>query len=155
MQYAAAVLILAGLASAAAVPRQEADSETFHITEFGFSGTPHSVTSFYSFNVSDATDGSNSIQCLTTTNTSPAITFFNTTSCSDPAWSFSWTDAGNNQSTVAISHLKDGSGSTPFVAQRSFCQNDVKLNPGITPTGETYYLDIGDTSGQFDLNAIS
>lgn len=156
MQYSTAILALAGLTSAAVLPRQAASSETFHVTYFGFSGTPHSVISHYSFNVTDATnpaeDGSDSIQCSTTTNTSPSITFFNTTSCADPAWSFSWTDAGNNQSTVTISKAVDGA--SPYVATKNFCANDIKLNPGTSPTGATYYLDIGDTSSKFDLNAV-
>ena len=152
MQYTAACLAVAGLASAAVLPRT---SDTFNIIEFGFSGTPHSLIADYSFNVSDGSGPS--VRCMTTTSTSPEITTFGQTACEDPLWSFAWEPLNESNNTqVRIVRQPAGLPDTAnLTATREFTPDDIKISKGTTPTGDVYYLSTGEDAGTFSLTAMT
>lgn len=147
------LLGLSTLSLSAVLPREPAK---MYISDFSFSGTPHSLIAHYSFNVSSQYDNilESSVRCETTTSTSPEITTFGLTACAVPSYAFSWTnyDAGVNQTVVTITHMVDGH-ATNLTAERVFEYSDVKTQEGSTPTGDVRYLDTGDDEGDFYLGA--
>lgn len=153
MQFSSSLLAfgLASMSSAAVLPRETGQ---FTVTNFDFSGTPHSTTAVYSFKVGAQYDNilTSAVECLTRTNTSPDITLFNLTACSDPNYSFSWTlGASPNTTVFTIQHLIEGKQNNQ-TGSREFSFDDVKTSAGTTPTGDVQYLDTGD-NGQFTISA--
>ena len=85
-----------------------AQSITFSITDFNFTGSTNSPNAIYSLSVSQNNSAAEPVLCYHTTATDFSIEFFPETSCGDESWTYSWDaafpgspDAGN---AVNITH---------------------------------------------------
>lgn len=141
MQYLSVIAGLLATSSAVAIPRQT--TPVWSITNFFVSGTPFSIETIYTF---DITDGTLATTCSGSSSTDPEIGFLPITNCADPTYSFFFNSEPNGAGLDGfyLEVFENTCGSTcVYVAEQFFPACDVVT---ITdPSGS------GDPNGDFEV----